>query len=488
MQSILETQRRAHEEVERLGDLVADEMATRHKKHLGKLVQQHRIHRHLERIQSRSAFLIDSYNDLDGSRKSEIASISNTGDDFAEFYDRLKSIKDHFRRNPDEKVEVLEQELAKVDEDQEIEDIENMFSGEEMRGRFLDLNACFAQYINLKNVKRINYLAYISEFDKLDNDSDSGIPSDTRKGAEYKKYLIALSTYLKEFCFKAMPLYDSEDVDEFVRAKVDEWAETLDQEMADPDLYCAPCAKQFTKKTVFDGHLPGKKHKKAVETFNSNGADSGAKPATVANSGSSSREALKHVKALEFTIVKLAQVLATQREETRDLVERKQTLSADEIEKAKAMYDLQDLGEEEEEDFSDPEEEQEEDAEIYNPLKLPMGWDGKPIPYWLYKLHGLGVEYPCEICGNFIYMGRKAFDRHFQEWRHAHGMRCLGIPNTKHFQEITRIQDAYTLWEKLNSTKKAESFKADAMEEFEDAEGNVFNKKTFEDLRRQGLL
>ena len=26
---------------------------------------------------------------------------------------------------------------------------------------------------------------------------------------------------------------------------------------------------------------------------------------------------------------------------------------------------------------------------IYNPLKLPMGPDGKPIPYWLYKLHGL---------------------------------------------------------------------------------------------------
>lgn len=31
-----------------------------------------------------------------------------------------------------------------------------------------------------------------------------------------------------------------------------------------------------------------------------------------------------------------------------------------------------------------------EDQQIYNPLKLPMGWDGKPIPYWLYKLHGLG--------------------------------------------------------------------------------------------------
>lgn len=32
----------------------------------------------------------------------------------------------------------------------------------------------------------------------------------------------------------------------------------------------------------------------------------------------------------------------------------------------------------------------EEEQQIYNPLKLPMGWDGKPIPYWLYKLHGLG--------------------------------------------------------------------------------------------------
>lgn len=31
-----------------------------------------------------------------------------------------------------------------------------------------------------------------------------------------------------------------------------------------------------------------------------------------------------------------------------------------------------------------------EEQAIYNPLKLPMGWDGKPIPYWLYKLHGLG--------------------------------------------------------------------------------------------------
>lgn len=56
---------------------------------------------------------------------------------------------------------------------------------------------------------------------------------------------------------------------------------------------------------------------------------------------------------------------------------------------------------------SAPEGEQEEEEDrIYNPLKLPLGWDGKPIPYWLYKLHGLGVEYRCEICSDYVYMGR----------------------------------------------------------------------------------
>jgi hypothetical protein len=46
-----------------------------------------------------------------------------------------------------------------------------------------------------------------------------------------------------------------------------------------------------------------------------------------------------------------------------------------------------------------PEDSDSEDEFLYNPLKLPLGWDGKPIPYWLYKLHGLNLEFKCEICG-----------------------------------------------------------------------------------------
>ena len=38
-----------------------------------------------------------------------------------------------------------------------------------------------------------------------------------------------------------------------------------------------------------------------------------------------------------------------------------------------------------------------EEKPFHNPLNLPLGWDGKPIPFWLYKLHGLGIEYPAQL-------------------------------------------------------------------------------------------
>lgn len=128
------------------------------------------------------------------------------------------------------------------------------------------------------------------------------------------------------------------------------------------------------------------------------------------------------------------------------------------------------------------------DGRIYNPLKLPLDWDGKPIPYWLWKLHGLGVQFCCEICGNFVYMGRRAFDQHFYEWRHTHGMKCLGIPNTRHFFQITKIEEAKRLWERMRETAKEQVFRPEQQEECEDAAGNVYERRTFEDLKRQGLL
>ena len=55
-------------------------------------------------------------------------------------------------------------------------------------------------------------------------------------------------------------------------------------------------------------------------------------------------------------------------------------------------------------------------------------------------------EFRCEICGNASYWGRRAFERHFKEWRHQNGMRALGIPNNKNFFEVTQMKDALELW------------------------------------------
>jgi len=136
----------------------------------------------------------------------------------------------------------------------------------------------------------------------------------------------------------------------------------------------------------------------------------------------------------------------------------------------------------------DSDEEDEDDAPIYNPKDVPLGWDGKPIPYWLFKLHGLNHFYPCEICGNESYRGRRNFEKHFTESRHAYGMRCLGIPNTKHFHGVTQIADAQELWGRLKSVLEGNQFDVDQEEEYEDSNGNVLNRAQYEDLARQGLL
>eukprot|EP00558_Chaetoceros_sp_UNC1202_P011491 CAMPEP_0197238206 /NCGR_PEP_ID=MMETSP1429-20130617/4759_1 /TAXON_ID=49237 /ORGANISM="Chaetoceros sp., Strain UNC1202" /LENGTH=167 /DNA_ID=CAMNT_0042697311 /DNA_START=63 /DNA_END=566 /DNA_ORIENTATION=- len=129
-----------------------------------------------------------------------------------------------------------------------------------------------------------------------------------------------------------------------------------------------------------------------------------------------------------------------------------------------------------------------EDAPIYNPKGVPLGWDGKPIPYWLFKLHGLNHFYPCEICGNVSYRGRHNFEKHFADAKHSYGMKCLGIPNTKHFHGVTKIEDAQNLWRKLQENVNQDMFDASKEEEYEDSHGNVLSRATYEDLARQGLL
>jgi splicing factor 3A subunit 3 len=81
--------------------------------------------------------------------------------------------------------------------------------------------------------------------------------------------------------------------------------------------------------------------------------------------------------------------------------------------------------------------------DINNPLNLPIGFDGKPIPYWVYKLHGLDKEFPCEICGNEVYRGRRQYEKHFMESTHIEGLKKLRISDKfEYYNFIDKIEDA----------------------------------------------
>jgi splicing factor 3A subunit 3 len=136
----------------------------------------------------------------------------------------------------------------------------------------------------------------------------------------------------------------------------------------------------------------------------------------------------------------------------------------------------------------DDDQSDDEDEVIYNPKGVPLDWDGKPMPYWLFKLHGLNHFYPCEICGSVSYRGRRAFELHFAESRHTLGMKTLGIPNTKHFHGVTKIEDAQNLWKKLQDQLHQSQFDSAKDEEYEDSHGRVLTRQAYEDLARQGLL
>jgi splicing factor 3A subunit 3 len=172
----------------------------------------------------------------------------------------------------------------------------------------------------------------------------------------------------------------------------------------------------------------------------------------------------------------------TERRETQTLKEREKEMEEDlhgsAVEGPKESKDNED----------DDSDEDDDDAPIYNPKGVPLGWDGKPIPYWLFKLHGLNHFYPCEICGNESYRGRRNFETHFAEAKHAYGMKSLGIPNTKHFHGVTKIEDAQKLWNKLKGQLQSQQFDGTKEEEYEDSHGNVLSRSTYEDLARQGLL
>ena len=441
----------------------------------------------------------------------------STGDPFDEFYKQLGTIKDFHRRYPNEPVENLERAYRRrvpVDGEPMPTEVDNMFSGEEAFGRFLDLTQLHEDFLNLPhNNKRVNYIQYLQSFEHF-TPPHLVLKRAEKRTDQYFNYVGRLGDYLEGFLRRTKPLDGLDSIfatieQDFAKAwdanEVSGWE--LEAKPSGPaapvtegtgeGIWCADCAKEFKNDNVYKAHLTGKKHLKAAKD-RADAASNGASTANGTNSTPSSATDVNRIKdraiaGREFRVRRLTSHLDTIRTDTRINVERKQGMTERERQmELEAFYAEQEsvpsggAGGAGARDADDSDSDSEE--KIYNPLKLPLAWDGKPIPYWLYKLHGLGVEYSCEICGNFVYMGRRAFDKHFNESRHIYGLKCLGIRNTSMFREITGIGDAIKLWEKMQLDKKTEANKGEGIVQMEDAEGNVMPEKVYWDLQKQGLL
>ncbi|KAI1183680.1 hypothetical protein F5B17DRAFT_415143 [Nemania serpens] len=503
---LLEEQRFLHEDIERLEQAIADRIGEEPKQIRDRLIRDHQIAQFLDRISSQSVKLLEIYRDADGTRSREIQQIG-TGDPMEEFHKQLAEIRSFHARYPNEPVENLERAYRpkkSTDEATQLSIVDVMFTGEEGFGRFFDLQTCHAQYLNLPNAKRLNYLQYLDLFDNFAPGA-GGLKRSEKMTDQYFAYVGYLALALETFMRKTRPLenidkvlaeFDKKFEEDWENDKVPEWSNedlttttSAGKPATSDGIWCESCEKAFTNENVYKGHLGGKKHIRAENERRKREQEESAGFTKDANKGAPSPARLREraIAEREYRVKRLASAMSTERSDTRVNVERKQLMTERERQQElenlfSASVSAAQAAEREEGEEGD------DDDRIYNPLKLPLAWDGKPIPFWLYKLHGLGVEFACEICGNFVYMGRRAFDKHFNEARHIHGLKCLGITNTSLFRDIIHIDEALRLWEKIQKDRRKDKVEDGSVVQMEDAEGNVMPEKVYYDLQKQGLL
>ena len=438
-------------------------------------------------------------------------------DIWVNFYDKIKEIKmlnksgnDIYHSTTGDKI--FNNLLSEINP-------KTLFTAEENNGKCLDLHESYHNYINIpgmyssninlndsksllsgdvKNIVKMDYLDYLKNIDSFKN-----IPLKVKKTKEYIDYIKNLTKYLKEFFIKIYPLVNFNEIQDIIDSKFEDDQDNLKKEKEKKDenkggkiidlkeedenngkdnikenkeieLYCNICKKSFAKKTLMDAHMTSKKHLKKVE--NSKNIKNNENNNTVENNEKNKNEdILRDINYYEYQIIRYKDILQNIIDNTIGQIRKKQTMNKEELE-ADRINELK-----------SKKVDAEDKKKLFNPKNIPMDWDGKPLPYWLYKVHGLGVEHKCEICGGASYWGRRAFEHHFQEWRHAYGMKCLRLPNTLQFKNITRIEDALKLHHKLIEDKNKTEFNPETEEQYEDEKGNVYNKKMLADLKKQGL-
>jgi splicing factor 3A subunit 3 len=531
--SILELMRNTHEDVERIEQAGARILFEKSRRRI--LVSSELCIDYLSKLANYQCKELTSlYEDNDALRADEIKEIGGEGghDVWHSFYSKIKHTKEFYRMHS-------EQQQPKIfDVDywysralEEATERSKGFSGDEYGGRCVDLGLSFQEYSNLhrlrdhrikefvrhqwvkflksnqakgctetvdydefsrsksKSFKHVDYVTWLREFHSFEN-----IPRYLKyKQQDYSKYLLNLSSYLEGFIRRQRPLLDidsrlasfvSEFDDLWNSRSIPGWA----LHTSESDFFVLATDRVFANENTMKGHFNSKEYAKAIQRLNS--LDSEGQSKLLTSSHKRDRDIAETESRIHFFRDLLAEVI----EDTIDHVTRKQARTAHEVAMELSRLEggeaiLEDVPDDlSEAGSSGGEEIDVNDRSIYNPKNIPLGPDGKPIPYWQFKLFGLDKEFPCEICGNHTYFGRRVFEKHFSEWRHINGLRALRIPNSNHFYGVVGIEDAILLNQKLRQDTASSIFNADKEMECEDAMGNVMSYRAYQDLLRQGLV
>jgi len=526
--SVLEQLRSAHEDIENIEKAMSMVLMDKHKNNRSVVASEHSLKFLIDSTQGKCKIAAEIYEDKDGMRSDDINALAGqrtdkkAGDVWTSFYDKVKEVKDYHRRfSMNQGVPEFQNAEWFYKQAIESDKTDTLFSGEEDLGKRIDMHEHFVKYLNIKKVSALRKLRFREatvtrmkrktpelepddpivdqtvekEYSELDYiewlrtfDQFHDIPRYCKyREKAYTDYLDGIIAYLRNFLLRTQPMvgiekleqqFDKEFEERWKDSSIPGWQEATHQEK----LFCLPSNRLFNNEAVMKSHQSGKMYKKKLAEVQKLSLEDQKKLVT------ESVEEDRRIAKLESHAAKWHDLLSDTMTESVQHLQKKQSQTAEEMEADKDDDDDDAMDDDGVDVNSDEEIDDDEDRPIYNPLNLPLGWDGKPIPFWLYKLHGLGIEYKCEICGNYSYWGRRSFERHFQEWRHAFGMRCLKIPNTAHFKEITKIEEAITLYEKLKKDADEQTFRPDQDVECEDIQGNVMSQRAFEDLRRQGLV
>lgn len=179
-------------------------------KQKAKTWQQHKIAKLLEGCTSSYQELKSRYADKDELLKDELQSMRGASM-FNTFYETLNATREYHQRFPLQVPEALN--VAP--------EVDVIFSGEEVYGKYLDLHVFFGRFCNLPNIpsKDQDYLQYLDKFNSF-----FYIP-EANKSKVYVQYVSDLWEYLEDFLFRVQPLVE---LDEMLK----EWKSQFNQKWA----------------------------------------------------------------------------------------------------------------------------------------------------------------------------------------------------------------------------------------------------------------